>query len=386
MPSQQNLTSMKEQIKVVVPEDVLYKIKYLCQIIPKVEWSGILLYDVLGSITDIKNFKIILKDIIPMDKGNSTYTEFNFNEKKRDQSGYIDRHIDYCDEVEEAMSWKLGIIHSHNTMGVFFSATDISELIENAPKHNFYLSFIVNNKMDFMAKVAILGDTSSKITSEYIGLNEFGEEFVINVAESEYKNKRIFSYDCDIHVEGNKNSPIHIPIFERTLFEVIENSTPRHSVSYSTSTQYKGYNTNNTYVDSKTNKISGKTITNKTKSFKNFINYNVSEDDFSDEAILVTKGLLNGGLPKEEVTIISLLDSIEAFKVSGRELASSVLTVLNPVFSEVLDLYSVEDFSDEAYIDLLSEVIEILESFEDDYAFLTKTIEALLMLSSKLNF
>lgn len=375
---------MKEQIKVVVPEDVLYKIKYLCQIIPRVEWSGILLYDVLGSISDVKNFKIILKDIIPMDKGNATYTEFNFNEKKRDQSGYMDRHIDYCDEVEEAMSWKLGIIHSHNTMGVFFSGTDISELIENAPKHNFYLSFIVNNKMDFMAKVVILGDTSSKITSEYIGLNEFGEEFVINVAESEYKNKRIFSYDCDIHVEGNKNSPIDIPIFEKTLFEIIEDSTPIRSVS--SAPQYKGSNNTNKYNNNRTTNTSYKTVNDKTKSFKNFINYNMDEDDFSDEAILITKGILNGGLPKEEVTIISLLDSIETFKVDSRALASNVLTTINPVFSDVLDLYSVEEISDDTYFDVISEVIEILESFEDDYKFLTETIEALVMLLSKLNF
>lgn len=45
---------------------------------------------------------------------------------------------------------RIGHIHSHNTMGVFFSGTDWGELEDNAPNHNYYLSLIVNNFMDFL--------------------------------------------------------------------------------------------------------------------------------------------------------------------------------------------------------------------------------------------
>ena len=55
--------------------------KYLCKAIPEVEWSGILLYEVKGSIKDAKNMSLIVKDIIPMDKGSHTYTEYNFIEE-----------------------------------------------------------------------------------------------------------------------------------------------------------------------------------------------------------------------------------------------------------------------------------------------------------------
>lgn len=50
------------------------------------------------------------------------------------------------------------LIHSHHNMTCFFSGTDMSELHDNAPNHNYYLSLIVNYKEDtgnnWCAKVA----------------------------------------------------------------------------------------------------------------------------------------------------------------------------------------------------------------------------------------
>ena len=64
-----------------MPEKVLNQIQYLCQQIPKVEWSGILFYKVEGSIKDPENMKIILEDILPMHKGTKAYTEYSFDER-----------------------------------------------------------------------------------------------------------------------------------------------------------------------------------------------------------------------------------------------------------------------------------------------------------------
>lgn len=99
---------LQEQPQVVMPDDVLYKIKQLCNVMPTVEWSGILLYDVKGTIKNPTKMIITLRDIILMDKGQKAFTSYNFNEKKRDQSGYSDRHIDYCEENEKALTWKIG--------------------------------------------------------------------------------------------------------------------------------------------------------------------------------------------------------------------------------------------------------------------------------------
>lgn len=188
-----------------MPDEVLEKVQYLCREFSEVEWSGILLYDFIGGIKDPGNMVITLRDIIPMNKGNATYTEYSFTEKARDQSGYADKHIDFCEENEEALGWNIGHIHSHNHMQVYFSGTDMKELEDNCGSHNFYLSFIVNNKMDFTAKIAIAAHIEETVKCNYKALDENGEEYIIQKDISlNVKKSKMITYDCSI--ESNKDT------------------------------------------------------------------------------------------------------------------------------------------------------------------------------------
>ena len=86
------------------------------------EWSGILLYSVKGSIKEPEKMELHAEDIIPMDKGSQGATEYEYNKKSMfDTSKFDDKHIDYvesmCDEHPEVLEWKVGHIHSHNNMG-----------------------------------------------------------------------------------------------------------------------------------------------------------------------------------------------------------------------------------------------------------------------------
>ena len=145
---------LETKLNLYLPDDVLIKIWKLCNYIHAVEWSGILLYTTEGTLSDPQNFKIHVKDIIPMHKGTGVATGFNYNEKKRDNSGIQDRHIDYVIENEEAETWRLGLIHSHNNMNTYFSNVDLDELQENTPTYINFLSLIVNNRNDFEARLA----------------------------------------------------------------------------------------------------------------------------------------------------------------------------------------------------------------------------------------
>jgi len=185
--------TLKERVNVYLPKDVFDKIKYLCRKISKVEWSGILLYDIEGTIKDPENMRIILKDIIPMDRGSETYTEFEFNKNG------IDKYIDYIEKNEQAMYWYQGLIHSHNSMAVFFSGTDMEELEENSNAHNFYLSMIVNNAMDMTAKIGFIASTDKVC---YTALDENGKPY--NPALNTADNKLFLIYDCDIIAEDNE--------------------------------------------------------------------------------------------------------------------------------------------------------------------------------------
>lgn len=169
-----------------MPQKVFNQIQYLCQQIAKVEWSGILFYKTEGSIQDPENFKIILEDILPLHKGTSTYTEYTFDE----------RVIEYIEENEHLEECRIGHIHSHNTMGVFFSGTDWSELEDNAPNHNYYLSLIVNNFMDFCAKVCFIAKAENQEFS-FIAKDEQGKSYVASSGAYSVPSKLIV-YDCDI--------------------------------------------------------------------------------------------------------------------------------------------------------------------------------------------
>lgn len=174
-----------------MPDEILDKVKFLCKNIHKVEWSGILFYSMEGTMQDPKNMVITLQDILPMHKGTQTYTEYDLDE----------RYMDYLMEEgkEERMEWKMGHIHSHNTMPVYFSGTDMSELQDNSASHNFYLSLIVNNYMDFCAKVAFRGgvDIETEVLN-YYALDENGEKYAIDESKFTVKKEKLYIHDCII--------------------------------------------------------------------------------------------------------------------------------------------------------------------------------------------
>jgi hypothetical protein len=173
-----------------MPSKVLQQIQYLCKNIAKVEWSGVLFYTVEGSIKDPSTFKINLEHILPLDMGSASYTEYDFDA----------RYIDFLEEDFDVRSkWTVGQIHSHHCMRVFFSGVDSSELNDNADCHNFYLSLIVNNYMDFIAKVATIGEAKMEnIVVPYNAQDENGEYYEMEVATFKVDAKKLFIYECEI--------------------------------------------------------------------------------------------------------------------------------------------------------------------------------------------
>lgn len=213
----------KDTIKVTVTEAVFLKMRYLCEVIRDVEWSGILLYSVHGSIHSPGTLELITEDIIPMNKGNQTYTEYNFTEKKRDNSGYEDKHIDYVMENPEAMDWKIGHIHSHNTMNVFFSGTDSTELKDNSVTHDFYLSLIVNNKMEMTARVAVYSEVIQDVETTLQATDELGNSYNRRTINRQVKFSDFETYDCVIDVD---RTPVIIdPVFSRSVDDIINKAS-----------------------------------------------------------------------------------------------------------------------------------------------------------------
>lgn len=143
-------------MKMRITDSCRDKIKYLCSVISSVEWSGVLLYNVLDK--SLQSTEIEVVDFYPVHKGTVTHTDFEY---PTDVFQYM---MD-----NDLMECKQGLIHSHNNMEVFFSGEDIDELNENADKHNLYVSLIVNNRNQMTAKAAhFVSITTDSSTVEYL--------------------------------------------------------------------------------------------------------------------------------------------------------------------------------------------------------------------------
>ena len=90
-----------------IPEYVETKIRHLCSKIHDVEWSGVLFYKTEGEFAE-EGFNITCVDILPMDIGNSTFTNFN------DTPDIINYRIEHPELSNEHIYE--GLIHSHNNM------------------------------------------------------------------------------------------------------------------------------------------------------------------------------------------------------------------------------------------------------------------------------
>jgi len=375
--SQLERVQLKDTLKLVMPKDILHKIKFLCKSIPKVEWSGILLYTVKGSIKNPKNMEILLKDIIPMQKGSSAYTEYNYNEKKRDTSGYEDRMIDYFNDNPEAFEqdWKVAHIHSHNVMQVFFSGTDMGELEDNSVSHDFYLSLIVNNWMDFKAKVAFRATANAVIPVEYQASDENGKSYKIEDVKIKVKKEKLFIYDCEI-VSPEEKITID-ETFKNSVAEIIEKA------NRPVATNYTSYNNNYGYGGNAWANGGGYVVgadpyrkqVTPTAAYQKPVNYAKQEVSKTDEFIIA---LLRGtNPPDEQISTIELaLDELDTFSktFTPEELANNVVENYSALFEKYFE-GETEDGKKFTYI--TAEVIETLEEYEDEYSFLFEVNMAL---------
>lgn len=136
------LVKKQSTYKLIVPENVESKIRYLIRKFPSTEWSGVLFYTYEGT---FENDDLVLtcRDIYPMDLGTSTFTTFNMSE---DVASYMAENMELFD-------CQLGMIHSHHSMGAFFSGQDMQNLQQEAENTNNYLSLVVDTKGTYVAAI-----------------------------------------------------------------------------------------------------------------------------------------------------------------------------------------------------------------------------------------
>ena len=189
----------------IIPQSVEDKIRYMCNAVHDTEWSGILFYKPEGSIDD-GTFKVTCLDIFVMDIGSSTFTEFTDN---CDIIAYQAQHPELLDSnVQEAL------IHSHNHMAAFFSGTDTDTLLQEGNERNHFVSLIVNNAGQYVAKITrkVNKHIEEEVTTQQIidtSYSTYNNAQIIiskgventQTKSNTYNDSVIEAYDFNIYVE-----------------------------------------------------------------------------------------------------------------------------------------------------------------------------------------
>ena len=215
--------------KLHIPEDFYEKVQYLCTRISEVEWSGVLFYTITGSL-DRGDVVVECKDILPLDKGTSSYTEFTSDER------FAEFMMAKSEAIgEEVFEWQQGLIHSHNSMDVFFSGTDQSELLESCHIYNQYLSLICNNKMEFCAKIARNSVFNLEVKdAEFIGLSTSGEKEVVKKKSLTFTEESVDVFDADIEVSVSEKymDSLFVDFTNRIMKPVVQNFSRANNNSF----------------------------------------------------------------------------------------------------------------------------------------------------------
>tara|TARA_R110002012_G_scaffold59679_1_gene156280 strand:- start:1449 stop:2627 length:1179 start_codon:yes stop_codon:yes gene_type:complete len=220
-----NTTKLKEKklegnAEVVLTDNIVDQIEFLHDKVGSVEWSGVLVYKILeGSIEDHKNLVVEVQEILPMDVGTSSYTEYTIDPK----DSYTFDNL--FDRVMVDPELKIGHIHTHHNMNCFFSATDMAELHDNAPAHNYYLSLIVNFKdfNNWCAKIAMVGEEShtGSIVRKFKGTDGSIVEAPVNI---ERTDKVLYTIDMDITYDVPEDVSAYNEFEQRVIDLQSENS------------------------------------------------------------------------------------------------------------------------------------------------------------------
>lgn len=363
----QQVSIKNTTIKVILPDSFVDKVKFLCRQIPKVEWSGVLFYEVKGSIKRPDKLKLICKDILLMDKGSKAYTEYSYDEDV----------VTHQMENPELLECKIGHIHSHNTMATFFSGTDMSELNDNSPNHNFYFSLIVNNFMDTCAKVSFVGEANVE-NIKYECKDESGNSYYI--PGGKITKEVLFIYDCDVHMRDEKMK-VSQSFYDR--YREIEIKAEKKAKEAALKFFQQKHLPPVSKGDFFRNKT-GKNFIDKAPMFMEDEVVDTFVDDEVSVEELFTCYILRLGNEQPKDDIENAIEDLIISKISIPDFISSLLESYANYYTTFFNNLNMITDNDLVFLQTLEDVVNELEMYEDTYKeVLPQIIQALKHLGNK---
>lgn len=382
-----SLVKRQSSYRIFIPNAVERQIRFLCERVWSTEWSGVLFYNYSGNFED-GSLEIYCVDILPMDIGTTTYTEFKMSPDV----------ISYMAQNPELLDCKMGLIHSHNNMSTFFSGTDLATLQEEGDERNHFVSLIVNNAGKYTAAITRKVSYTAKRTVSYESFDSkvtVPEEEVFSGEEIEYFPLEInientvedpFVKLADRLDEIKKSKPVATTTSTTLASTTVKNDTivQPNSKLYNYPTSYKEYNP--TLFDDLPSWSSTTTLSS-TKDEDKFPEKSVENNPDDPELIeSIVNQLITGSITitkLEKDAKKRLLDSIDdrfdrRFKGHSKEDGVLNFEIWAEDFIEYLLWYSVDnpDLDDyENTITLAANLVKALEDLNSDSKYIEKYIE-----------
>ncbi len=361
-----------------MPREFMDKVQYLCRQIKEVEWSGVLFYKLEGTMNNPSKAKIVLKDIFLMDRGSKTLTEYDFG---KDPESALDI-VDLMMTKPEYKHYQKGLIHSHNTMQVFFSSTDQEELIRSSEFYNFYLSLIVNSFMEFTAKVAFRG--KAKISSNFTAINEKGKEYKLSNPVKE--KTTVYTYDTVIY------DPVNISTeFAQRADKIMKAADERDkkiekqrlsSLPKIVQNGKGNFKTESDYINSFLEKGGGFIQEGLLGMEEDVINLEI-EPKYMEFATFL---LRLGNTQTNSVGIDEIEDALEDCSINGvtEQMPLAVINQFIDLHTKFFSETEPEAETLEFILNSLEQIIAVYEDYEDSYVWLSNLILALKSFGNKL--
>ena len=360
-------TLLQQKVKLIITQEVEDKIQYLCRCLPTVEWSGTLFYKVTsGSIDqDINNLTMETVDLYLQDIGQGAHTQFSVS----------DDILDLYAHNPELENCKQAILHSHNSMGVFFSGEDMSELEDNYELYDFFLSLIVNNSGDRLAKIAIpvitITKSISTLTSRTIIKNSEGlnVETINEPVEKESETEEYMMIIADVDITcpvsilameqffvdrfNTLNKPktsYNPPVYQHLLYNSGYNRKDENYYGRNSNTFEKAFNNDNdvnNYLEKN----------NKRKEYKDYFKNN--KTIYHDHKGIIQFGILMFTLGRvKDGTLRSQLENID-------NITKNVLIYVSTAFAKLNENYK-KAFGTNPKPDELCDAIEELNNIYNE--------------------
>jgi hypothetical protein len=143
--------------------------------------------------------KLHVIDLLLKDVGTAGYTEYDWGTTL----------AEYFEENEDKWPVMFFSIHSHHNMGVTPSGVDVKHLYDNISNFPFHLSVIVNNKLDFNARIA------TDMVIESVSVRGMDSAYFSKQVNDEHVLTTKYKEDMKLIVEQVVDLTVKVAVLER---------------------------------------------------------------------------------------------------------------------------------------------------------------------------